>query len=103
MDNNEKRLLLINAGKALEAVQWGSHDHKLTLKLEARDAIEYAVEGTVAQSITEWLQNHIAPHCEPFSNLHFLRMASLAGAVAEGKSGLVRAYGAQILETDIGL
>ncbi|QTH12473.1 hypothetical protein C4C32_17965 [Pseudomonas corrugata] len=103
MTDDEKRGFLMEAAIALQNAQSGPAAIKLMLKLQARDAIKAALLGTVAQAITEQMQNEIAPHCAPFSETQFLRMAALAGAVALGKDGLVRAYGPQILEVDLGL
>jgi len=103
LTNDQKRLLLTDAATALQDAQQGRSDEKLMLKLKARDAIEKALAGTVAKSITSWLQNEIAPHCEPFSEGHFYRMAVLAGAVAKGKEGLMEVYGERIFQVDLGL
>jgi len=103
LTNDQKRLFLMNAAIALQAAYQGNSDEKLMLKLKARDAIEIVLAGTVAQPITPWLQNEIAPYCEPFDDLHFFRMAGLSGAVAEGNDGLIDAFGERILQVDLGL
>ncbi|MGP0015691.1 hypothetical protein [Pseudomonas sp.] len=103
MTNDQKRLLLINAAIAVQVAYLKSSDEKLMLKLKARDAIAIVLAETVAHHITRWLQNEIVPHCEPFDDLHFLKMSALAGAVANGNNGLIKAYGERILQVDLGL
>ena len=92
MTNEEKRLVLINAGIELYKANANGCPNKVLKGIAARDAIRYALKGTIGEDCTDWFLTDITPWCQPFDDLQMLKMTALAGAIAEGDAGLIKGY-----------
>lgn len=102
MSNEEHRIRLLELATVLYQATLESSPDKIVIKLNIRDAIEDALEGTIAEGIALDLRDEIAPCISPFDEERYLDLCQLAEAIAEGRSGLLKAYKARIVVADLG-